>query len=360
MNAPTAGQPKPLGTAALLGRVALLGPAALSLAWLAAFGSFSAARTISSWISGSLAFSATLLVMSVLACRAFPEGARDRAASVAALASVGAAPFIAFCCDQALTIPTWDSRPLEGIGTFVMAAIALALFLAGPLVGFWVALPLGVWANRDTRAFMRFLAALAIAAALPVTIASIARRHRFPDPDGYVASLPTIPRTDGDTCSAPLCVRCKDGSGPRPLVRVTPAGANDFGEVMAPCDKLGFHYDPAHRLLLVSGDVDRGRDRHAWPAVWVYDESNRSAFQRHMSELKDTLAPPLPWVLEAVMGLLGAIAALAIGILRARRDPSAPDADARATAHATVAFATVALLTTPLATAWYAGLLPLR
>jgi hypothetical protein len=80
--------------------------------------------------------------------------------------------------------------------------------------------------------------------------------------------------------------------------------------------------------------------------VWAYDEATGRASHRHLRELRDRLAPPLPWIVEAALGVLIAL------VFSARRGP-------RSTAFATLAFAAATLFATPLATAWYAGLVPL-
>jgi hypothetical protein len=118
-------------------RVAKLGAGALLIA-----GALTAlAHPLSLYLPGSLVFSATLVALAILSHFKLD----DRGVSLAAAATSGAVPFVVFCCDQALTIPTWDSRALEGIGPIFVAVVALFLLAMGPLVMFVVALPIGVW-----------------------------------------------------------------------------------------------------------------------------------------------------------------------------------------------------------------------
>jgi hypothetical protein len=102
------------------------------------------------------------------------------------------------------------------------------------------------------------------------------------------------------------------------------------GTVEAPCERLAFRYDAGRDLLLVAGDVDRGATLHAWAPVGVYDMAGHGRGAMHLRDLRSTLAPPLPWIVEAALGVAAALAVLA-----------------------------VVLLATPLATAAYARLVPL-
>jgi hypothetical protein len=106
----------------------------------------------------------------------------------------------------------------------------------------------------------------------------------------------------------------------------------------------------------VEGDVDHGGTLRSWPEVQVYDETTGPLGEQHLSAMRDTLAPPLGWVLEAAFGGLFALVALLLGFRRAPLDGSARNLHARAIAHAAVAFTAAALFATPLMVAWYAGL----
>jgi len=335
--------------AAVLQRLALLGVLTLHVALVGIL----LADRVSIRIPGSLAFAAVLVVASLLARVALPASFRDRGLAVAATASAGAAPFIAFCCDRALTVPTVDSIPRDGIGWILAGGFMLFLLAAGPLAAFLLAIPLGLWPGGVTRAVMRSLAALALAVAVALTIGGAVRRSRFPEPDGYVASLPSVAQIDGDACAAARCVRCPPGPGERSFTVVTPAGARELGPIEAPCDHLRFWHDPGRGLLLVGGDVDRGGAMRSSPQVWVYDEATGQQGERRLHDLSDTLGPPLAWVIGTGVGCLLALAAL----VASWRQPAAEsDAASRATACAAVAFTTAVLFATPLAAAWHEGL----
>jgi hypothetical protein len=112
-------------------------------------------------------------------------------------------------------------------------------------------------------------------------------------------------------------------------------------------------------LLLVAGDVDHGATLRAWAPVGVYGLAGHGRGALHLRDLRSTLAPPLPWIVEAAVGVAAALAALFAARRRDGHALSPAEADARATAGAALALAAVVLLTTPLATAAYARLVPL-
>jgi hypothetical protein len=346
-----AARPRP---ALVLLHLAALGAAALVFASLASLAVGAIASSLRLSFPVSLVFSSSLLAAAWAVRFTFPADRRDRATAFAAAAGVGALPFLAFCADEALTVPTWDARPLEGVGILVLAVIAIALLAAGPLASFVLSIPLVFWSNHETRAFLRFLAALGALAAFALAVPAAVRRGRFPDPDGYLPSLPSLARTIDGTCPVARCIRCPPGNEPRPFVLVDAEGERALGSVEAPCEALVFRHDTARRWVLVSGDVDKGRDRVAWAPTGVYEERGSGLRDRRLEELRDRLAPPLAWIVEALLGVAFAAAALWCG----RRAPGASpeEADGRATAFAALAFAAALLLATPLATAWYRGL----
>jgi hypothetical protein len=306
---------------------------------------------------GSLVFSAVALGLTLLARAPFAGDLGHRATAIAAAASLGCAPFLAFCCDLALDVPTHDSRPREGTGDVFILLVKLFLLGAGPLVGFLLALPLAYVASRTAGAVTRAAAAVAVVAAAALVIPASLRCARQPDPDGYFPSLPVVAQVTGDACPAARCVRCPAETGRRPFSLLTASGAREIGHVEAACDRLEFRYDAARRAVLVRGEDHEVRDRQSRPEVHVFPEPGGAGGEWSRGELRDGLAPPRPWVLEAALGLAVALAAWRASGRAARRAVSEADA-AAATAYAVIALAAAVLFSTPLATAWYAWLAP--
>jgi hypothetical protein len=328
--------------------LALLGVPALTVAVVITF-------LLRKVVPGSLAFSASILGFAVAARVFASRQLGDRALSLTAVASAGCAPFVFFCSQRALTVPTYDSSPLEGIGSLILGIIAFFLLFAGPLFAFVCALPLGARAGRTSSAVVRALAGVAVAVAMALTVAGALRSARYPDPDGYVSHLPIVPRTEGDTCPSERCVRCPSGQGARGVFLVTGAGAREIGQVEGPCDKLVFRTDAARGLLLVEGDVRHFRDRVPSPEVNTFAEAPGAKTSPRVEDLAATLAPPRGWVLEGALGLLLALASLFVPRLGGAKEEGS--SHARATARAALAFAVAVLFATPLAAAWGVGLL---